>query len=49
MNAIKNGREEADIAPRSIAPTMVLDEHHMEQVKSILVHAVFHAQHLLQK
>ena len=37
MNAIKNGREEADNAPRRIAPTMVMEGHHMEQVKSVLV------------
>jgi hypothetical protein len=37
----------ADNASHSIAPTMALDERHMEQVKSVLEHAVFHAQHLL--
>jgi len=46
MNAIKNGREKTDDAPRSIAPTMAMDERHKDQVKSVLVHAAFHAQHL---
>jgi hypothetical protein len=41
--------EEAGNVSRSAAPTMAMDERHMEQAKSVLVHLVFHAQHLLQK
>jgi len=38
VNAIKNGWEEAVDAPRSGAPTSVMDECNMEQVKSVLEH-----------
>jgi len=38
MNAIKNGPEERNDAPRSGAPTSATDERHMEQVKSVLEH-----------
>jgi hypothetical protein len=36
VNAFENGPEETDDAPRSGAPTLVMDECHMEQVKSVL-------------
>jgi len=48
-NAFKNGWEETDDASHSGAPTSVTDERRMEQVKSVLEQAVFHAQQLLQK
>ena len=36
MNATKNGREKTDDASRSGASTSAMDEHHVEQVKSVL-------------
>jgi len=38
VGAIKNGREETGDDSRSGALTLVTDEHHMEQVKSVLEH-----------
>ena len=38
VNSIKNGREETDNAPHSGSPTLVTDEFHMEQVKSVHEH-----------
>jgi hypothetical protein len=35
VGAIKNGREETDDASHSGALTLVTDEHHTEQVKSV--------------
>jgi transposase len=36
VDAIKNGREETDVASSSGAPTSATDEGHMEKVKSVL-------------
>ena len=36
MNGIKNGWEQTDNTPFRGAPTSATDEHHMEQVKSVL-------------
>ena len=36
MNAVKEGREETDDAPRRVAPTSAKDEGRKEQVKSVL-------------
>jgi hypothetical protein len=36
VNDIKNGWAETDNAPHCAAPTSVVDEHHVEQVKSVL-------------
>lgn len=36
--AIKNDQEETDSAPHSVATMSVMNECHMEQVKSVLVH-----------
>jgi hypothetical protein len=36
VKAIKNGQEETGDAPHSGGPTSATDEHHMEQVKSVL-------------
>jgi hypothetical protein len=38
VNAIKNGWEEKDNAPRGTVPTSGIDEGHKEQVKSFLEH-----------
>jgi len=38
VNTIKNGPKEIDDAPHSGPPTSAMDEHHMEQVKSVLEH-----------
>jgi len=38
VNAIKNGPEETDSACHSGAPTLAMDENHMDQVKSVLEH-----------
>ena len=38
MGAIKNGREETGDASHSGALTLVTNEHHTEQVKSVLEH-----------
>jgi len=38
VNSIKNGREESDDAPYSGTPTLVTDEFHTEQVKSVHEH-----------
>jgi hypothetical protein len=38
VNGNKNGWKETDDAPCSASPTSATDEHHMEQVKSVLEH-----------
>ena len=38
VNAIKNGLEKTDSACHIEAPTLAMDESHMDQVKSVLEH-----------